>query len=290
MGDYNSVIAFGKWAKEKYPAKKYMLILWNHGAGWLKAMGPLSASKGISYDDQSGNHINTPQMATILKEIGGVNVLGSDACLMQMAEVDYEVKPYVEYIVGSEETEPGDGYTYNTFLSPVVSNPTMNPETLAKTAVNAYSDHYESQDGGYTQSYVKASAIPQLLKLTNDFAYAITQANDSVAAKYGRDNAVKFAYAENKDLYHFTQLVLEKTNSADVKAKGQALMNFITGDLVGLSRSKDEAGSYWSEANPLSKAKGIAIYIPSTKVPDSYKEMQWATYSNWDEFVDWLAK
>ena len=164
MGSYQSVIDFGKWAKQTYPAKKYMLIFWNHGAGWIKSAG-LYSSKGISYDDQSNNHINTPQMAEILKAIGGVDVVGSDACLMQMAEVDYEIKNYVTHIVGSEETEPGDGYTYNTFLGPVVQNPGMNATQLARVAVDAYSDHYDAQSGGYTQSFVYSNAIPQFLQL-----------------------------------------------------------------------------------------------------------------------------
>ena len=38
MGDYKSLAAFGKWAKKKYPAKKYMLIVWNHGSGWEKGL------------------------------------------------------------------------------------------------------------------------------------------------------------------------------------------------------------------------------------------------------------
>jgi hypothetical protein len=141
MGDYKNVIDFGKWAKAAYPAKKYMLIIWNHGSGWEKGMEQ-RITKGISYDEETGNHINTPQMGQIFKGIGGVDVYGSDACLMQMAEVDYELKDSVQYIVGSEETEPGDGYTYNTFLGPLIAKPAMTPEELGLAAVKSYGDHY----------------------------------------------------------------------------------------------------------------------------------------------------
>ncbi|MDA8244993.1 MAG: clostripain-related cysteine peptidase, partial [Elusimicrobia bacterium] len=60
MGDYKSVVDFALWAKKNYPAKKYMLIVWNHGAGWIKSVPMLT--RGISYDDQTGNHITTPQL------------------------------------------------------------------------------------------------------------------------------------------------------------------------------------------------------------------------------------
>ena len=288
MGDYKAAIDFGKWAKANYPAKKYMFIFWNHGAGWIKANG-IYGSKGISYDDETNNHMDTPQMAALLKEIGGVDVVGSDACLMQMAEVDYEIKDYAQYIVGSEETEPGDGYTYDLFLGPVVKNPTMGAAQVAKSAVDGYSNHYDGLGGGYTQSYVKSSALPEFLNLVNEFAYEVTQANDAEAAKYARDNAIKFAYPENKDLYDFTRLLVSKSTNQNVKAKGQALMDYITKKLVGHNRTKDEPASWWSSANELTRAKGIAIYIPNSAVPSTYNELQWAKYSNWDEFVKWLA-
>ena len=288
MGDYKAAIDFGKWAKANYPAKKYMFIFWNHGAGWIKANG-IYGNKGISYDDETNNHMDTPQMAALLKEIGGVDVVGSDACLMQMAEVDYEIKDYAKFIVGSEETEPGDGYTYDLFLGPVVKNPTMGAAQVAKAAVDGYSDHYDRLGGGYTQSYVKSSALPKFLDLVNEFAYEVTQSNDAEAAKYARDNAIKFAYPENKDLYDFTRLLISKSTNQNVKVKGQALMDYITKYLVGHNRTKDEPASWWSEANELTRAKGIAIYIPNSAVPSTYNELQWAKYSNWDEFVKWLS-
>ncbi len=287
MGNYQSVIDFGNWAKAAYPAKKYMLIIWNHGAGWEKGLN-LAITKGISYDEVTGNHINTPQMGQILKGIGGVDVYGSDACLMQMAEVDYEIKDSVKYIVGSEETEPGDGYTYNTFLGPVAAKPTMTAEELARTAVAAYADHYQAANEGATQSLVNPAYIPQLLTLTNDFAYAVTQSGDKTLAKSARDGAVKFAMAENKDLYDFTRLVVEGTKSADVKAKGQALMSFITSDLVMVNRTTNSPGGSWDEPTDYSPAKGIAVYIPSGTLGDGYTDLQWAKYSNWDEFVNWM--
>ena len=289
MGDYNNLIAFGKWAKAAYPAKHYMLIVWNHGSGWTKS-GERMITKGISYDEQSGHHINTVQLGQSLAAMGKVDIYGSDACLMQMAEVDYEIKDYTDFIVGSEETEPGDGYTYNTFLAPLAANPSMTAAQVAKQAVNAYSDHYEAVDTGYTQSYVKSSAIPELLTKINEFAYAITQAGEKDLARSARDKATKFAVEENKDLHHFASLVVAGTKSADVKAKGQALMTFITSTLVQQHRYKSDPGSAWSDPVDFSASKGISIYIPSGPTGDGYTEMAWAKYSNWDEFLTWLNK
>ena len=288
MGDYKSAIAFGKWAKSKYPAKKYMFILWNHGTGWLKS-AKLTGTKGISYDDESNNHINTPQMAQILKSIGGVTVFGSDACLMQMAEVGYELRPYVPFIVGSEDIEPGDGYSYDNLLGSLVKEPSMNGAQLAKIAVDTYADYYDQKENGYTQSYINSSAMPQFLSLVNAFTIEVVRADDGEAAQYARDNALKFEDTDNKDLYDFVSLLVSKSNNQNVKNKGKALMDFISNKLVGNNRSKDAPDSYWSKARELSKAKGIAVYIPRRSVPYSYLEMQWAKKSAWPKFVKWIA-
>ncbi|MCM2268250.1 MAG: clostripain-related cysteine peptidase [Elusimicrobiales bacterium] len=288
MGDYKHLADFARWAKAKYPAKKYMLIVWNHGAGWIKT--PLRApAKGISYDDETGNHITTPQLGQALKEIGGVDVYGSDACLMQMAEVVYELKDYATYIVGSEETEPGDGYTYDTLLGPLFAKQNMTPAELAKVAVDAYSDHYQQLGQASTQSYIKTSALASYLDASNAFAYAVTQAGDKEVARSAMSGAQSFAYPENKDVYHFAQLVAGATKSADVKAKAEALMTNIKTKLVAHNRTNSSEGGWWGP-EVYDNAHGIAAYLPGGAAPAHYADLQWAKYSNWDEFIAWLAQ
>ena len=287
MGSYQSVIDFGNWAKKAYPAKHYMLVFWNHGAGWTKGGKP-RITKGISYDEQSGNHINTPQMGQIMKALGKTDVIGTDACLMQMAEVNFEFKDNVDYIVASEETEPGDGYTYDLFLGPVVARPTMSAMEVGKAAVNGYGNHYDSIDQGYTQSLVKASAMSQLPALTDAFGAAVMAANEKELAKTSRDATVNYAYDENRDLGDFVRRVVEGTKSQDVKTAGQALLTFISRDLVLLSRSRDAKASYWSEAKEYTLSKGIAAYFPKANLGNGYTDLAWAKASKWSQFTLWM--
>ena len=285
MGDYKSVIDFVKWAKANYPAKKYMLVIWNHGAGWEKSL-KANITKGISYDDETGNHITTPQLGLIFKEAGKIDVYGSDACLMQMAEVVYEIKDSITYIVGSEETEPGDGYTYNDLLAPLIANPTMGPAELAKTAVDAYSDHYKAQGEGSTQSYVRTSAIPDFLNAVNEFIYAVSQSGDKALVKNAISQAQEYAISENKDLYHFTSIIVNGTKDAAVKEKGQALMTLIKNKLVAHNRYTNGSGG-WYGPTDYSNSNGISVYLPTSGIGSGYDELQWAKYSNWDEFIKW---
>ncbi|MBU7047183.1 MAG: hypothetical protein HXS54_12190 [Theionarchaea archaeon] len=128
MGNPTTLIDFVNWAQTNYPADYYLLVLWDHGDGWktrsaqIFQKGPLTKVekrepvKGICYDDTNSDYLTTPDIDTALSTITGggttpIDVIGFDACLMGMLEIDYEVSPYGLYFVGSEESVPFDGWT-----------------------------------------------------------------------------------------------------------------------------------------------------------------------------------
>lgn len=278
MGDWNSLVAFVKWAKMTYPAKKYALIVWNHGSGWDKARA-MDVTKGISYDDETHNHITTPQLGWALRDMGGVDVYGSDACLMQMPEVTYEIKDYATYIVGSEETEPGDGYTYDRWLGPVVAKGNMTPFELGKQAVDGYSDHYQSIGQGSTQSLLKSDAMGGLVTLVNDFVAATIAANEKALVKTAASGSQSYAVYDNKDMGHFFDRYAAATQNADVKAKALALKAYVDNTLIVHNRVN---GRY---AN--GNSHGIAAYMPGYSFNNDYNALAWAKVSQWDELVKW---
>ena len=278
MGDYKSLVAFVNWAKAAYPAKKYALIVWNHGSGWDKSRA-LDVTKGISYDDETGNHITTPQLGLALKEMGGVNVYGSDACLMQMPEVTYEIKNYTEYIVGSEETEPGDGYTYDLWLGPVVAKGNMSSYEMGKAAVDGYSNHYQSIGQASTQSLLKSSALADFTALVNDFVLSAMDTGEKALVKTAASGSQSYAVYDNKDMGHFFDRYAATTANADVKMKALALKSFIDGSLIVHNR----VNGNFANGN----SHGIAAYMPSYSFNSSYNNLAWARDSQWDEFVKW---
>src|SRR3989339_264762 len=127
MGDYRRVIDFVKWSKSRFPADKYMLIIWNHGSGWLdpKREKKDFTAQGISFDNETGNYVSVPQMVEIMKQAGPVDILATDACLMQSMEVTYELRNYAKIIMGSEETIFATGYDYAGFLDELAADTSM---------------------------------------------------------------------------------------------------------------------------------------------------------------------
>ena len=159
---------------------------------------------------------------------------------------------------------------------------------MGKAAVNGYADHYDSIDGGHTQSLVKASAMNQLPALTDAFGAAVMAANEKALARTSRDATINYAYDENRDLGDFVRRVVAGTKSAAVKAKGQALLSFIGKDLVLLNRTRDAKASYWSEAKEYTLSQGIAAYFPKAGLGNGYTDLAWAKASKWSQFTLWM--
>ena len=281
MGDWHNLVDFANWAKAKYPAKHTMLVVWNHGSGWTQHGHPDVTIRGISYDDETGHHITTEELGQALAAIGGVDVYASDACLMQMAEVDYEIMDHASTIVGSEETEPGDGYTYNTLLGPLVQNPGMTSESLGKLAVHSYVGHYQGGSEEATQSAVRAAALKDLAPLLDGWTAAIMKGDEKEAVVSALSDVQKFYIRDNVDLYDFARLISERARSADVKSQAKQVMQFLSDKLIV---DNDTAGS------GMSHAKGLAIYLPSSDFNSDYADLAWAKSSRWMTFAQWASK
>jgi len=278
MGDWNTVADFGKWAKTNYPAQHYMLIIENHGSGWVKSRGLNMRTKGISYDDATGNHINTPQLAMALKAMGGVDIFGADACLMQMAEVDYELLGITDFVVASEEAEPGDGWTYDMFLGSLNSDANLTPRNVAMHAVDAYAAHYAKIKEAATISAVSVPDLQGFITVLDAWTDAVVAANQKDLVIKARNQAQKYAYADNKSLAHFVYLVGKYSTNAAVKAKGNDLINYIQKTLVIDNKTV-----------LMNNSRGLAIYLPNWTFDTNYEMLRFSHDSKWMKFVQWLT-
>ncbi len=279
MGDWHHLVDFVSWAKKTAPAKHYMLIVWNHGSGWDKFQKANDVViNGISYDDETGNHMSTQDLGNALAAIGKIDIYASDACLMQMAEVGYQIKDYASYIVGSEETEPGDGYTYNTILDPLVAKPAMSALELSKVTVQSYQTHYASDNNGATQSAIDAATLPKLMTLLDGWTKAVMAANETSVVKNARSQAQHFYTRNNKDLLHFVQLVDSATRDQSVKSQGAQLEDFLANTVIVANGT---------DGNSMANAKGLAIYLPDSSYNSDYDELAWAKNGAWSQFAQW---
>lgn len=276
MGDWKHLVDFAKWGMKNYPAKHYALIVWNHGSGWVTSKG-MFVNKGISYDFETKNHISTPELGAAMREIGKVDILAYDACLMQMAELLYEVKDYADYVVGSEETVPGLGFPYDTMLRPFKS--AKSSEELAAQMVRAYELFYYAAKFKVTLSAVRMAALPEFLAAFNAWTDALLASDRKPQIKRGFYYVGAYEEKDNKDLYDFARLAAEADPDGAVAATGRAMKDILTGRLIiGNMAYKGNAGR--DEAS-----HGLAIYLPGTGYNEKYGQLAWARDTRWDDFL-----
>ncbi len=229
MGDWNHLVDFGLWAKAKFPARRYMLIVWNHGNGW-KSAEVFPRAKGISYDDETGHHISGVQLGQALAKMGGVDIYASDACLMQMAEVAYELKNSAPLIIGSEETEPADGWPYHYFLAGL-RGAALTPENIAASAVRGFNRYYTETNKKVVISALYTRNLTTLKTLTDQWA-ALAMRTDRAALRAARLETKMFADVESADFIHFLNLTAQKTTSQELKTKSSELAAFISSSVL----------------------------------------------------------
>lgn len=281
MGDYREYVRFVTDVAKAYPAKNYCSIIWNHGSGWKNANGEMI--KGISYDDSSSNHITTNQLTVAMKEIKAaigqnIEVFTFDACLMQMMEVAYALKDGCDYLVASEEVEPGEGYPYREIIQNFKKG--MTAEQVATMITKQYAASYNGGSAGSsstTQSVVKCSELDNLTDAINGFAKATMAGDFAAEFKSALNRVQKFYYRTNIDLPHLVSLL--KTTIKD-----EAFLTAANKLEVAMA---DAILANGTNGSTMKNAKGLAVFFPNTSYSFSsdYLALDYAKNTLWDEMV-----
>ncbi|MHA1899124.1 MAG: clostripain-related cysteine peptidase [Promethearchaeota archaeon] len=276
MGSGATLGSFVDWAKSNYPAQKYALILWDHGSGplWGSSLG------GCCWDDQSySDYLSATELYNTLSPASRhIDVLGFDACLMGSMEIFYQLKDVADVIVGSEKTEPGDGYPYDDILSWLTTHPSASASDLGSQIVDKYFLSYPSYEA-ITNTAVDTSKLQNLSDKINTLSNLIldqgTNYNSEVSS--AKNDAVHFDDNPFIDLYDFcTNLENEITDNSTIDGACDDVMSAINSAIINEEHS-----------SAISGAHGISIYFPDTinDYSSNYEVLRFCSSNSWDEMV-----
>lgn len=116
---------FIRWGAENYPAKKYALVLWDHGGG---------AKTGLFIDELfDGDILYLDELRQAMAG-GGIQfeTVLFDACLMANLETACAIQPYARWMVASEEIVAGKGTAMNSWLQQLNNTPQWDGERLGR--------------------------------------------------------------------------------------------------------------------------------------------------------------
>ena len=272
--------AFIKWAKEKHPARHYMLMLWssyvNHP---LRCMNTCYAYR---------EDIPAMAVAREIKSAGGVDVLAIDSGGLQSADWLYELQGTAKYAVGTEGDNVVYGYSYSQLFSNLNSGG-ITPLKAAEFVAYAYADNSDKENNGrnddfssfsstqgYSQSVVDMGQINALKKKTEAFAKAVMSNSSkedalgtlekSLYFKDSRPNRYGFSPI-TVDIYDFAVETEKSLKDKKVLSAASSLKKQIN-KTVMLNLKKDSE-SMWGDNNvPFSRSGGISVSLP--RVPRRY--------------------
>ena len=275
-GNPDTLKNFINWSASANPADHYMLVVWNHGGGL----------DGAAWDDSNNSDfLSLKELKTGVEasSVTHFDVIGFDACLMAMAEQVYDFSTLTDYVVASQELEPGNGWDYKNWLSTFANNTSVSAPTLATAAVDTYCDQYSESD--ITLSVVSTSAFATVTTELQQFVSAAlalpSSSADWTAMRRAAANAREYPSGDNSygyaDLGQFMATIATNAASSSLKMEASQVAAAVDAAVI------HESGS-------VSQATGLSIYLPEsgiTSLNGWYSETNFSFLAgvNWDDFL-----
>ena len=332
-GDPKVLTDFIKWGINKYPANHYLLDVWNHGGGWEKLPSDFNydnfrgikpslfasnikrvrrslfrttihkirelpeQERMIAMDVGSHDYLDNQELrdaiSNAMPDGKKIDILGCDACLMNMLEICYENKDVVNFMVGSEEAEPDAGWPYTSILNTLTTTPNLSPADLAKTITREYGKYYQETGDptsiSITQSALDLRQIQPVVTTLSDLAdLLIKNIHDKTvtqAVTLARVSSQSFTeYPEYIDLVSLlNELMSLLPQNKEIQDAAKKILN----TLISQGDSFIIANSIWGEK--VKGASGVSIYFPSSRTYSSdYADLPISKEYSWNKFLETL--
>ncbi|MBQ4313399.1 MAG: peptidase C11 [Clostridia bacterium] len=246
MTDPATLSEFIQYSMANYPADRYGLIFWDHGGGSVS---------GYGYDQHYPNGAMTlDKINTALKNGGCVfDFIGFDACLMATLETALVAEQYADYLIASEETEPGVGWYYTNWLNKLTQNTSMKTVEIGKNIIDDFVDvcYKASPNDKTTLSIIDlaelAGTVPESFTSFAQSTSELIENNNYKQVSDARSNTKEFASGINQvDLIHLAK-------------------NIGTDESKSFAKVLESCVKYNRTSSNIANANGISIYFPYGK-------------------------
>ncbi len=244
MTDPNTLEDFISYAAANFPANRYALIFWDHGGGSLSGFGydqlfPNSGSMTIS------------QIHSALEGAGvKFDFIGFDACLMATLETAYMLNYHADYMIASEETEPGIGWYYTNWISKLSANTSMDTVDIGKLII----DDFISTCRKIVPREITTLSIIDLVALNNIVDDPFKQFATSIDEQLNSDYMI--VSNARGDSREFNRSRLDQVDLIDLA------QNIGSPEALALVGALQQAIKYNRTSENISKAHGVSIYFP----------------------------
>lgn len=275
--------------KKYFPAQSYGMVFLSHSSSWVPPTtnaNRVSRSIGAYRDTQ----MDVMDFKKAISSSFGqpLKFIFFDSCLMQSAEVAYELRNCAEYLIGSPTEIPGPGAPYQLVV------PELFTETnVAKNIASAYFDYYKkSYDPNKDNTNSIWTAGVSISVVQTKFMDELATATKNIIPKYvsserpiDRSVLQRYDFSRDDANYDFDNLIRLLTGGT------------ANSEYTAWRIAFDKAVIYWGKT-PLNfsayvgmfsieKGEGFSTYIPyqrsTTTLRDYYRQLEWYKAAGWSE-------
>ncbi len=241
---------FIKYASENYPADRKFLIMWDHGAGSISGFGYDEKNAGAGAMSLSG-------IDRALTDAGvKFDAVGFDACLMATYENALMLERHADYLIASEETEPGIGWYYTDWLTHLSKNSSLSTVELGREIADDFVKTCSQKCPGQ-KATLSVIDLAELAKTSPDAfrtfaaeAAELCGGDDYQKISDARASSRSFALSAKKDMVDLAHLGY----------------NIGTDNAVSMADTLVNAVKYNRTSSNMANSYGISIYFPYQKV------------------------
>lgn len=253
---------FIDWAKQTAPAKRYLLVLWNHGNG----PGGLLADETT----RPGRLMSLAELRSALSTASPIDIIDFDMCLMGAYETVVALRGVARTAVFSEEVVPGDGSDYRQILLAMQQNATASTTQVAASLVDAFFAGYAANlRPSLTKSAVNIERSDALVAATgalaNDLAARLPAAATPIAQAAGSAQSFEFEFL--RDLGDAVDSLRVRSADPTLTARTDAVRAALA-DPTFILKNRHRNGSA-SSSNDVRRSRGLTILWPSGAASDA---------------------
>lgn len=261
MGEASTLSDFIRWGLQTAPAERTILVLWNHGGGPVYGFG---ADELYDSDNLTLTEIDKALSSALSGE--RLAMIGFDACLMGSIEVASVLAPYADYMLASEETEPGDGWAHSGWMSELCGNPSITIPELGQTIIDdcvAYYSGSRNKDSA-SLALLDLSRAEDVESALNSFGITLCTALDTQLSGVSRARAGVGSFGEyiGEDASDLVD-ILALCDAMDTYADTSAL-RAATESMIVTGKTTSDLASY---------AYGVSVLVPYSTIRDESYEM-----------------
>jgi len=246
MTDPSTLSSFIRWGAANYPADRFELIFWDHGSGSVS---------GYGYDEKFPNSgsMSLAGINRALKDAGVTfDFVGFDTCLLATMENALMLDSYADYMIASEETEPGIGWYYTDWLTKFGRNTSMPTVEIGKNIV----DDFINTCARKCQGQKATLSVTDLAELSSNAAAPFSEFAKSISGLIQNNNYKVVSDARNQTREFASSSRIDQVDLVDLASR--------LGNTEGkaLASALNSAIKYNRTASCITNAYGLSIYFP----------------------------